>query len=116
LSELTVRDVDTAKAFYGAVFGWEGDTHPFGPTTYTDWHNPGGPRVAGMIRMTEQWPAEVAPHWMCYFAVADCDAAAARAVELGGTAPVPPTDLPQGRFAVLNDPQGGLFSVIRLAD
>jgi hypothetical protein len=27
---------------------------------------------------------------------------------------VPPNDLPQGRFAVLNDPQGAVFSVIAL--
>jgi predicted enzyme related to lactoylglutathione lyase len=114
-SELAVRDIEGATAFYGAMLGWEGDTHPFGPTTYTEWHNPGGPPVAGMIRMNEHWPAEVPPHWMVYFAVADCDAAAARAVELGGAAPVPPTDIPRGRFAVLNDPQGGHFSVIRPA-
>jgi predicted enzyme related to lactoylglutathione lyase len=114
-SELAVRDIEGAKAFYGAVFGWDSDTHPFGPVTYTEWHNPGGPPVGGMMQMNEQWPADIPAHWMVYFAVADCDATAARAVELGGAAPVPPTDIPTGRFAVLNDPQGGHFSVIRPA-
>jgi predicted enzyme related to lactoylglutathione lyase len=113
-SELTVRDVESAKAFYGAMLGWEGETHPFGPTTYTEWHNPGGPRIGGMLQMNEQWPTEVAPHWMVYFAVEDCDATAARAGELGGTVSVPPSDIPTGRFSVLGDPQGGYFSVIRL--
>jgi uncharacterized protein len=113
-SELTARDVDSAKSFYGETFGWEGETQPFGPTTYTEWHNPGGPRIGGMIQMNEQWPIEVAPHWMVYFAVEDCDATAARAAELGGTVSVPPSDIPTGRFSVLDDPQGGYFSIIRL--
>ena len=33
--------------------------------------------------------------------------------ELGGVILVPPRDLPAGRLAVLNDPQGALFCVIR---
>jgi hypothetical protein len=52
---------------------------------------------------------------MPYFAVADTDATASLAQELGGSVTVPPTDIPPGRFALLNDPQGGFFSVIRLA-
>jgi hypothetical protein len=47
-------------------------------------------------------------------AVADCDTGAARAAELGGAVSVPPTDLPTGRFAVLNDPQGAFLPVIAL--
>src|SRR4051812_5037615 len=70
------------------------------------------PHLAGMVRMDEHWPAEVPAHWMIYFAVTDCDAAAVRAAELGGTVSVPPSDIPAGRFAVLGDPQGGFFSVI----
>ncbi|GAA2439664.1 VOC family protein [Actinomadura vinacea] len=113
-SELACRDPEAAKAFYGAVFGWEGETRSDGGIAYTEWRNPGGPPVGGMIPMGEEWPREVPPHWMVYFAVADCDAAAALAGELGGTVHVPPTDLPIGRFAVLSDPQGGPFSVIHL--
>jgi hypothetical protein len=38
-----------------------------------------------------------------------------RAAELGGKVCVPPTDIPNvGRFAVINDPQGAVFSIIRL--
>ena len=45
----------------------------------------------------------------------DTGATAARCTELGGQVPVPPTDIPPGRFAVLNDPQGAHFSVIKMA-
>jgi predicted enzyme related to lactoylglutathione lyase len=50
-----------------------------------------------------------------YFAVADCDAAAARAEELGGQVRVPPTDVPPGRFAVADDPHGAEFTIVKLA-
>ena len=112
-SELACRDTFAAEAFYGEVFGWEAETSPVGITIYTEWSNPGGPPVAGMLFMDEEWPREIPPHWMVYFAVADCDATAALAAELGGAVPVPPTELPVGRFAVLSDPQGGHFSILR---
>jgi predicted enzyme related to lactoylglutathione lyase len=48
--------------------------------------------------------------------VADCDAVAAKATQLGGTVCVPPADIPKvGRFAVLGDPQGAYFSIIQLS-
>ena len=63
--------------------------------------------------MTEEW-GEIPPHWMIYFA--DCDAGAERATELGGQVKVPPTDIPKvGRFSVIQDPQGAVFSIIKLS-
>jgi predicted enzyme related to lactoylglutathione lyase len=63
--------------------------------------------------MTDDWPAEIPPHWMPYFAVDDADATAARAPELGGNTNVPPNDIPPGRIAVLSDPAGAHFSIIQ---
>jgi predicted enzyme related to lactoylglutathione lyase len=54
-------------------------------------------------------------HWHVYFAIADADATAARATELGGSVLVPPFDTPVGRIAVLRDPQGAVFSVLQPA-
>lgn len=113
-NELATRDIEAAKAFYGRVFGWEGTTREYGGSTYTEFML-GGVPVAGMIGMNDQWPAHVPSHWMVYFAVDDTDATASRAAELGGSVSVPPTDIPPGRLAVLNDPQGAVFSVIRMA-
>ncbi len=113
-NELATRDIDTARAFYEAAFGWQGATTEYGETTYTEWKLDGR-TVGGMIQMSEQWPAEVPAHWMVYFAVEDTDAAAAKAAESGGTVSVPPSDTPAGRFAVLGDPQGAYFSIIKLA-
>ncbi|MDG4774388.1 VOC family protein [Solwaraspora sp. WMMD792] len=114
-NELTTRDPEGAKEFYGAVFDWETRDTPFPPIMYTEWLVEQQP-VAGMMPMVgDDWPADLPAHWMVYFAVNDCDATAEHAAALGGTVSVPPTDLPHGRFAVLNDPQGAFFSVIRIA-
>jgi predicted enzyme related to lactoylglutathione lyase len=114
-TELITRDPEGAKAFYGAVFGWGVKDNVFGPVTYTEWLV-NGVSVAGMMPMVgEQWAPDLPPHWMVYFAVNDCDATASHAAELGGTVSVAPTDIPQGRIAVINDPQGASFSVIRMA-
>lgn len=113
-TELACRDIEQAKAFYRAVFAWEGTTTAYDGSTYTEFRL-GGSTIAGMIQMNEQWPPEVPAHWMVYFAVDDTDATAARAEQLGGRVPVPPTEIPPGRFSVLNDPHGAVFSVIRMA-
>jgi predicted enzyme related to lactoylglutathione lyase len=58
--------------------------------------------------------ATAPPYWLTYFAVADCDAMAARAFSLGAKTYVPPTDIPGvGRFAVLADSQGATFAIYR---
>ena len=54
-------------------------------------------------------------HWLTYFAVSDTDATVAKADSLGGKITVPATDIPGvGRFAILQDPQGAHFAVIKL--
>jgi predicted enzyme related to lactoylglutathione lyase len=113
-SELACRDITAAKAFYGAVFGWAGRTQESPGMHYTVFELAGKP-IAGMVQMNEAWPAEVPPHWMIYFTVEDCDAAAAKVEELGGSVGVPPSDIPFGRFAVVSDPSGAYFSVMRPA-
>lgn len=113
-NELATREVEAAKAFYGHVFGWEGTTREYSGSTYTEFQL-GGVPVAGMVGMNDQWPPEVPSHWMVYFAVDDTDAAVRRTESLGGSVSVPPTDIPPGRLAVLNDPQGAVFSIIKMA-
>ena len=49
-----------------------------------------------------------------YFAVDDCDGAVEKATSMKPQVIVPPTDMGPGRFAVLQDPQGAVFSVIKM--
>jgi len=112
-NELATRDLAAAQDFYTSVFGYEWepvDTGNGGPAYRLA--SVAGQSAGGAMEMTAQWPAEVPPHWMPYFAAADVDAAAARAEELGGAVRVPATDSAHGRWAVIADPQGGVFTVL----
>lgn len=112
-TELQTRDPEAARAFYAAVFGWGAETHE-GPIPYTEWKQDGR-SIGGMMPMGEQIPAQVPPHWLVYFGAADCDAATARATELGGNVLVPPMDIQDGlRFSVVADPQGAALGLLRM--
>jgi hypothetical protein len=51
------------------------------------------------------------PAWSVWFAVDDCDKAAASATDLGATILMSPADMDFGRGAVVADPQGAVFGV-----
>jgi predicted enzyme related to lactoylglutathione lyase len=112
-NELNVRDVGKAKDFYGKVLGWTFNTAPMGDFDYTVL-KVGERDNGGIMPMVGPMWEGVPAHWMVYFAVADTDAICKKIEELGGKVCVPPTDIPVGRFAVVNDPQGAMFSVITL--
>jgi len=109
--ELLTRDPDKAKAFYTGLFGWNAkDSGSVGGNDYIEWEN-GGKPIGGLFAMGAEM-AGVPASWMGYFMVADCDATAVRAKELGGTWIKAPDEIPDvGRFAVLQDPQGAVFSL-----
>lgn len=136
-SDLNTRDLELAKAFYGAVFGWQAADVSVGAFDCTMWCLPGYADVlelgdpdlrrrqadAGapegfedaigwLLPMgSEQFPDEVPPHWAVTFVVEDTDAVAERAAALGGTILVPAFDAGPTRVAVLSDPAGAAFSV-----
>jgi predicted enzyme related to lactoylglutathione lyase len=114
-NELNTRDPDKAKAFYADVFGWEAETQTMGEggPSYTEF-KVGGKSVAGMMDIRGRVPDDVPAHWLVYFAVEDTDETVATATRQGGMTFVPATDIPPGRFAVLGDPQGAAFAVIKM--
>jgi uncharacterized protein len=112
-SELVTTDVDAAKAFYAAVFGWGAETQGGDGMVYTEW-KVGDRSVGGMMEKPPEMPAEVPPYWGVYFAVDDADEAVARIGELGGTVMMGPMDIEPGRFAVAADPTGAPFNVLAL--
>ncbi|MEZ5077382.1 MAG: VOC family protein [Solirubrobacterales bacterium] len=115
-NELETRDPESAKAFYGAVFGWQFEDHDMGPMgTYTEWKLGGG-SIGGMADISGRVPDEVPAHWMVYFAVEDADAAAEQIKGSRGAVYFGPTDIPAGRFAMVADPWGAAFAVIELTE
>ena len=111
--ELNTRDVEAAKPFYPAVFGWTLESHE-GEMTYHEFHL-GSESVGGMLSMPPQVPAEVPSHWLAYFGVDEVDSSATRVKDLGGAVFAGPMDFPGGRFAVATDPQGAAFGLLRMA-
>jgi uncharacterized protein len=112
-NELNTRDLPAAKSFYTQVFGWEANDMDMGGMAYTEWKL-GDRSVAGMLAMPDMVPAEVPAHWLVYFGVDDTDAAVSAASAAGAAVLLPPTDIPPGRFAVLSDPDGAAFAVIKM--
>lgn len=111
-NELWTPDASMAVAFYETVIGYTHDAMDMAGGTYYVLKVGDKPR-AGVI---QAHPPRTAACWLPYVEVADCDAGAARAQELGATACVPPTDVAGvGRFAVLVDPLGAAIGIIRSA-
>ena len=130
-NDLNTRDVDGAKRFYGAVFGWETLEIPGGFLGWTlpgygdhlERDNPGlrertaevgAPEgfvdvVASIVPIADDQP-DTPAHWNVTFAVDDADAIAKAAAELGGRVIVPPLDAPWVRMTVIADPQGATFT------
>ena len=110
--ELTTRAVEASIAFYTGLFGWTTKDWPMDFGTYTLFLR-GEEPVAGLMPMTGAEWVGIPNHWMPYVAVADVDERFVAVPGLGGGCCVPPTDLPDvGRFAVVNDPTGGVISML----
>lgn len=116
--ELMTSDVEAAKRFYGDVVGWTFEDMPAGDMTYTIVSaNGAGVGVGGMMATPPEAKAMGAPpNWSGYISVDDCDAAAEKIKSLGGAVIRPPADIPDvGRFAVVADPHGAMFEIMKPA-
>jgi uncharacterized protein len=129
-NNLNTRDAESAKTFYGSVFGWR--TLPMGGGAEA-WTLPGygdhlellnpGTRermvamgapagfedVVATLTPLLADHSDVPPHWSVTFATDDADATARKASELGGQVFAPPFDAPWVRMTVIADPQGATF-------
>jgi predicted enzyme related to lactoylglutathione lyase len=111
-NELESRDPAAAKRFYGAVFGWGFEDHEMGEMTYTEWQLD-GKAIGGMADIKGRAPDEVPAHWMVYFGSVDADEAVDKIQQLGGQVMFGPIDIPAGRFAMVTDPWGAAFAVMK---
>ncbi len=113
-NELLTTDTKVAGAFYAGLFGWGMKATEMAQGGAYTIFTLGEKQVGGMMQMPPEWEG-VPSNWMVYFAVADCDASVETARGLGAEIVVPPTDIPSvGRFAVVQDPQHAVFSIIKL--
>ena len=109
-AELMTSDAEGAKAFYTGLFGWDIEDSPIGDGEVYTMLRVGDDYVAALFQPPPERSGQ--PAWNQYVTVEDADAAADRAKELGATILGGPFDvLEAGRMAVIQDPQGAVFSV-----
>ncbi|MFG2820441.1 VOC family protein [Kitasatospora sp. NPDC048365] len=105
---LMARDLETAKAFYGPLLGWEFVPGPdrWGPYLRAAVE---GVEVAGIGVVAGDWQPPVA--WTTYFGTESADTAAEGVRERGGTLGVGPLAFDAGRLVLAADPAGAAFGI-----
>ncbi len=102
------NDVDAAKKFYAALFGWDFETWKPGEADYS-MVKVGDQMHAGFMTVQGGEP----PHWLGIVQVEDCDEIARKVEAAGGKIYAGPFDIPEvGRFTVIGDPQGAVLSAM----
>jgi predicted enzyme related to lactoylglutathione lyase len=114
-AELNSRGIDKVLPFYKQVFGWDVKKSDMGEGAppYAEFQL-GGESIAGGMEMNPMVPAEVPSHWLAYFSVEDVESSFKKATEAGGSELLAPHDFPGGRFAILRDPQGAPFGLLKM--
>ena len=116
--ELMTTDVDAAARFYGAVVGWKiADGAASGAGGRNDYRmiacSDGG-MAGGVLPLTKDMLSHGAsPTWLGYLHVSDVDAATRAIVADGGAVHLPKLSLPVGDLAMVSDPMGTAFYVMR---
>ncbi|MQA17259.1 MAG: VOC family protein [Pseudonocardiaceae bacterium] len=113
-AELNTWDGTVADEFFARIFGYRQRQIGDDTVDYTTW-GLGDQTYIGRLQMGAGFPAETRPHWLAHFAIdpdIGIDAAAFRAVQLGGRIRVDPFDSGLGRISVIDDPLGATFALI----
>ncbi|MEZ5978480.1 MAG: VOC family protein [Planctomycetota bacterium] len=112
--ELMTRTPDASKGFYADLFGWDYADVPMPHGSYSMIKS-GGRDQGGVMDVNDKMFDGMPSHWQVYLMTADCDAATKQVAELGGRVLVPSTPIPVGKFSVVQDPQGGTFSLLEMS-
>lgn len=108
-ADLLTDDVESARRFYADVFGWQF----VGDDEYLQASNAGAP-VAGIAHHEPRDPDVSEVVWLVSISVGDVNAAALAANDAGGKVlEGPRTVAYRGQYAVIEDGQGAVFSVLR---
>jgi predicted enzyme related to lactoylglutathione lyase len=115
--ELMTTDADAAATFYGEVVGWaispQPDPNPAGQDYRMIGRSDGGFAGGVLALTTAMRDGGARPGWLGYLHVDDVDAMVKANVAQGGGVPMPPTQIAQGRIAMITDPQGAPIYVMK---
>lgn len=114
--ELMTPDPDAAGKFYGSVVGWKVGPRPAAPGAqdYRMIMRSDGGSAGGVMNLTPDMLKHGArPTWLGYLNVKDVDAATRAITADGGKVLMARMDLPVGQIAMVADPMGTPFYVMR---
>ncbi len=110
--DIGMADPKAGLAFYGELFGWEGEDMGEEAGHYTI-ASKGGRQVAAISPAQDPGP----PRWTTYINVDDVDAVAQKVKSAGGSTVVEPMDvMSAGRMAIFQDTTGAFVAAWQPAD
>lgn len=113
--DLFTDDVAAAERFYGKVFGWTFERFGEGKKIYALARS-GGQRLGGVAYVEKAKASSKAGRWIGMLSVPDVAAATDFVAKAGGKVMLEPRDLPgRGMAALVSDPEGAPFGMIRTA-
>ena len=112
--DVMTTDCKAAESFYSRAIGWSAKDSGMSDRSYTLF-SMGPTMVGGLMPITKEARAMgVPPCWTGYVAVDDVDDYAGRVKKAGGAVHRGPEDIPGvGRFAVVADPHGAVFIIMK---
>ncbi|WP_029913298.1 VOC family protein [Pelobacter seleniigenes] len=118
--ELLTDHSDSAVRFYNAILGWQATDSGQPGIDYRIFHardedSGESHAVGGLMQLTEEMRQGGAkPVWLGYIGVDDVDQTVGNIIAAGGGVQMPATDIPNvGRIAMITDPHGAPFYVMR---
>jgi predicted enzyme related to lactoylglutathione lyase len=110
--DLITHDVDAVKRFYADIFGWTFESLP-GTDRYTVIRHD-GEMIGGIVFSDRKVDGKPISQWVGLMSVPNVDVAATRIRQAGGRVFAGPRDIDdRGRLAVVGDPQGAVFGLVR---
>ncbi len=109
--DLTVEDAPAIRDFYSKVVGWKPEDVSMGEYNDFNMTMPESGDTAAGICHARGGNAELPPQWLIYITVADVDESAAACRDYGGKVLVGPKSMGDGKFAVIEDPNGSVAAL-----
>jgi predicted enzyme related to lactoylglutathione lyase len=107
--EIGCRNAETAKKFYGPLFGWEFEAYGPAQMLSNVGKQAGTEGIGGHVNVLGHEPHN---YVTVYALVPDLNTTIEKAKKLGGKQIVPPTEVPgMGHFAWIADPEGNVIGL-----
>lgn len=106
-NDLVTPDVQASAEFYCRLFAWSTESFEGMGMPYLVVRNSDGHTTGGIRKATSTEPC----YWLVYLGTDDLDASLERVSQLGGSQLMDPIEIPAGRLAAVQDPQGAVFAL-----